>query len=436
MNIVSFSVGTTLSWSSPMIEKLNGTDSPFDSGITEEEGSWTSSLLNLGAAIGPFIFGNLTDRIGRKYTILGTGIPLVIGYLLMAFTKSVIFFYIARFLSGLSVGGVFNVIPVYIGEIANTHNRGALSSMLNLLLCAGMLFSYCLGPYVSVMAFNLILAIFPSIFLISFYIIGPESAYYYIKKGEHNLAKSALQKVRAGSVKVEEELNVIHTKITEAGDGTFFDIFKSKELRKAFFITLGLMVFQQFTGIIAVLYYSQTIFKQAGVELDPAVCSIIVGAVQFLTTFITPLVVDRLGRKMLLLVSSIGMVISEAPLGTYSYLKEHKHDVSAMSMLPIICLIVYIITYNFGYGPLPWTIMGELFPTNVKSAASLFTTFFCWTLAFLVAKYFQIIATAIGMGTAFWIFTVACAIAIPFNYFIVIETKGKTLHEIQEELSQ
>lgn len=421
-----------------MMEKLvsNGTDSPFDVQITDEQASWISACLNLGAAIGPFIFGNLSDRIGRKFTILGTGIPLVFGLLLMSFARSVIFFYLARFLCGLSTGGVFNVIPVYIGELATTKNRGALSSILNLLLCVGMLFSYCVGPYMSVVAFNLLLAVFPVIFLVLFFIIGPESAYYHIQKGHYDLAKESLQKVRAGSRSVDQELSSIQKKIEEAGEGTFFDIFRSKALKKAFFISLGLMVFQQFSGIIAILYYAQAIFEQAGVNLDPIICSIIIGVVQLGVAFVTPLVVDRLGRKMLLLISSVGMVISEAPIGTYSYLKENNYDVSSISMLPIICLILYIITYNIGYGPLPWTVMGELFPTNVKSAASLFTTFFCWTMAFVVAKYFGAMVASIGMGFAFWIFTVGCVISIPFTYFVLIETKGKTLQDIEEELAK
>lgn len=417
-----------------MGKKMNSDE--FDPPLTLDQISWVSSLLNLGAAVGPLIFGNLSDRIGRKYTILGTGIPLLLGFLMMAFSRSVAVYYVARFLSGLSVGGVFNVIPVYISEIASQHNRGALSALLNLLLCAGMLFTYCLGPYVNVTTFNIILVFFPALFLVSFFLIGPESAYFYIQNEKYHLAKDCLQKVRPASVKVEEELNLIRTKIQEDGQGSFFDIFKTKELKKAFGITIGLMVFQQFTGIIAVLYYAEKIFKNAGVDLDPAICTIIIGLVQFLTAFVTPLVIDRLGRKMLLIISSVGMVISEAPLGTYSFFKDKGHDVSSIAMLPVICLIVYIITYNFGYGPLPWTIMGELFPTNVKSAASVFLTFFCWSLAFLVARFFEPVALAIGNGTAYWIFSVSCGISIAFDYFIVIETKGKSLHEIQEELKK
>lgn len=435
MNVVSFSAGTALTWSSPMLDKLSsaGNENPFDRGITEDEGSWISSLLSLGAAFGPFIYGNLTRKIGRKYTLLGTGIPLLIGYLLMSFTKSIIFFYIARFLCGIATGGICNLIPVYIGEIASSHNRGALSSLFNVHLCAGMVFTFCVGPYLSVMTFNMILVLFPALFLVLFFVMGPETAYYHIQKGEYDLARGILQKVR-GSTEVNEELEAIRKQIEGAGTGSFLDIFKSKTLKKALFIALGLMVFQQLSGILAIFNYAQNIFEQAKVDISPTICSIIIGAVQFATSFVTPLVIDRSGRKPLLHISSVGMVVSHVPLGVYCYLNDHHKDVSSITVLPIICLMLFIATYTFGFGSLPWTIMGELFPPNVKSPASLCVTFFSWAMAFVVTKYFKTITNALGMGVVFWIFATSCAISIPFTHFIVTETKGKSLREIQEEL--
>lgn len=418
-----------------MLEKLstNGADNPLNAIITEEEGSWISALVSFGAAIGPFIFGNLANKIGRKYTLLAIGIPVLIGYLLMSFSKSLTFFYIARLLCGLSAGGACNIVPVYTAEIASSYNRGALSSLFNVFVCAGMLFSYCVGPFVNVKAFNLTLAVFPLIFIVLFFILGCETPFFYSQKGEHDLAQQSLQKIR-GTKDVEEELSTIRKQIMDAGHGNFVDIFKSKPLTRAFIIPVGLMVFQQLSGILAVFNYAQTIFKQAGVAISPALCSIIIGIVQMIASFVTPLVIERLGRKVLLQISAIGMLLSQGPLGTYCYLKDHNYDVSSIAILPIICLMVFIAAYNVGYGPLPWSLMGELFPTNVKCSASLFITFFSWAMAFIVAKYFQSIASAVGMGVAFWIFAIGCGISVPFTHLVVIETKGKSFRQIQKEL--
>lgn len=438
MNIISFSAGTTISWSSPVIGKLttDATENPFSFKISEEEASWISALLNLGAAIGPFLFGNLTDRIGRKFTILGTGIPLLFGQLLMSFVDSVNSFYIGRFLCGLSIGGIFNVIPVYVAEIANAQNRGVLSCILNLFVCAGVLFSYSVGPFISVTKFNMILAVFPALFLISFYAMGPESAYFDLRKGKFDLAKQSLQKVRGCSTEVGDELRIMQKNIIESGNGNFLDILKNRILKKSLLVTLGLMIFQHLSGIVAVTYYTEFIFKQAKINLRPEICSILLGAVQWLAAFVTPFVIERLGRKKLFLFSSIGIVISQATLSIYYFLEDHNRDLSGVPYLPVMSLLIFIGSYNFGYGPLPWVIMGEIFPSNVKSSAAVFITVFCWTTAFLVAKLFPTVAISIGMGGAFSIFAIGSAMAIPFTHFVLIETKGKQLQEIQEELSK
>ncbi|XP_018576204.1 facilitated trehalose transporter Tret1-like [Anoplophora glabripennis] len=436
-NVISFIAATSLTWTSPILSKLkNETDTPFSSPLSEDEASWVSSLLPLGAVFGPFVYGFLADWIGRKLSLMICGVPFLLSYLALAFGKAPWIYYAARFLIGTSVGGVFTVIPMYVGEIAQDSNRGALGSSMNCFLCTGLLFSYAVGPYVSILVFNLILAVFPVIFLVLFFLLAPESPHFYAIKERNADAKTALHKIRSGGNEViEEELNEMHAKIKEDGHANFFDIFRSKGLTKAFFISVGLIAFQQFSGINVVLFFAQILFEQAGTTLEPEICSIIIGCTQFITSFVTPLVVDRLGRKILLLISAVGMAISEFPLGLYSYLKDDNKDVSSISFLPILCLIGYIITYNSAFGPLPWAMMGELFPANVKSSASAVTSAFCWFLGFLITKYFQSISDSIGMGPSFWIFASCCVVAIPFSFLYVIETKGKSLKEIQTILS-
>lgn len=355
-------------------------------------------------------------------------------FLVMAFSEILGLFYLSRFVTGLCVGGLFTVMPNYISEIADKDNRGALSSMLNVYLTFGMLFSYAVGPYVSITIFNVILAVFPALFLVIFCFIGPETPQYYTRKNRFEEAKITLQKLRGPTMKVEDDIATIRKQMDEEGKGRFLNIFKSKGLLKAFVISVGLVAFQQFTGVCAVLFYAQDIFANAGSKLDPAVCSIIIGAVMFITSFLTPLLVDRLGRKILLLSSAVGMVLTEAALGIYCLLKDKHYDVSAVALLPVISLMAYIITYNFGFGPLPWTVMGELFPANIKASASSTTAGICWFLSFLVTKFFESVSKEIGMGSSFLIFAACCLCAALFTQFFVIETKGKTLEEIQSKL--
>lgn len=428
--------GTVLTWSSPELDKLGKwNETTLEEPATDDEKAWISSFFPLGAIFGPFLFGYLADKIGRKITLLVTGIPFVLFYFLLAFANALWMLYISRCILGIALGGVFTVIPMYVGEIADDSNRGALGSAMNVFLCLGLLFSYSLGPYVSIVEFNLVLAVFPLIFLAVFFFAGLESPQYYVSKHEIGKAKEVLLKLRGGGSNVEEELATMQKKMEEDGKGSLYDIFQSKGLIKAMIISIGLVFFQQFSGINAVLFYAQKIFEQAGSSLAPEVCSIIIGAVQFGTSFVTPLLADRLGRKILLTASAAGMLISEVPLGVYCYLKAHDHDVSSISFLPVVCLIAYIITYNCGYGPLPWAIMGELFPNNVKSIASSVTAGFCWFCGFLIAFFFKSLSNTIGMGPSFWLFSSFCALAIPFSLFFVLETKGKSLDEIQDVLN-
>ncbi|XP_023011500.2 facilitated trehalose transporter Tret1 [Leptinotarsa decemlineata] len=431
-NLISFSIGTSMTWTSPEIDKLKN-DTSIN--MTDEEGSWVSSLLQLGAVFGPVLYGFLADAVGRRYSVFSLGIPIIVCNLLMAFVKCLPVFYISRFVIGLTVGGVFAVVPVYLAEIGDATNRGLLSSLLNVFLCCGMLFTYVLGPYVSILVFNLILAIFPTAFTVAFFFLAPETPTYLFKSGKSGMARQILQKLRGPRANIDEELSAIEQTLKEESSGSFLDIFRSKGTLKAFCMAVGLVTIQQFTGINAVLSYAQTIFEYAGSSLEPEISSIILGAVQLLSSFITPTLVDRFGRKILLLVSVAGLVIAEVPLGVYVYLKVHGTDLDSISFLPIICMIAFILFYTFGIGPLPWTVASELFPNNIKSKAVSLTSVICWVLAFLIVKFFQSVADSIGMGVSFLILAGICAVSIAFIQFFVIETGGKTFGQIQKELN-
>ncbi|XP_018576203.1 facilitated trehalose transporter Tret1-like [Anoplophora glabripennis] len=435
-NIIGFIAGTVLTWSSPVqLDLEHPTDAPFGYPLTSEQTSWISSLLALGAIVGPFVFGILADKIGRKPTLLVCAVPFLIGFLVFSFVLYPWIFYVARFLMGMSVGGVFTVVPIYIGEVAEVSNRGALGTSLNCYICFGFFFSHFAGSYLSFFVFNLILSIFPATFIVLFFIIAEESPHYYVIKGKLDQAEMALKKIRKGSEEViNEELMEMVEKVKESQSGSFLDIFKHKGLRKGFLICVCLLGFQQFSGINAVLFYVEGIFTYATTNLHPKVCSIIVGATQFLTSFTTPLVVDRVGRKVLLIVSAVGIIISEVPLGIYCYMHIKGYHVEDVGFIPILCLVMYIIMFNTGLAILPWSMMGELFPDSVKFKASSLATSITWFLGFFIAKYFPSATDNVWLGIAFWIFAGFCIICIPFTIFYVIETKGKSLQEIQDIL--
>lgn len=359
-------------------------------------------------------------------------------YIILACARVTGLFYLARLLAGLAVGGTFATVPVYIGEITPKSNRGVLLSTMSCAVCLGFLLPYCLGPYVGIILFNTILATFPAIFLVLFFLFGVECPHYYLHKQHNEMARMALRRIRVGQRDevIEKELLEIQTKIDEEGRGSFLDIFRTKGARKSFTIAVGLLIFQQFSGINAVLFYSETIFKKIGASLDAHVCSIIVAAVQFLSSLVTPLVIDRFGRKKILIYSAVGMALSEVPLGVYSLLNDKKFDVQSVSFLPILMLTFFIISYNSGFGPVPWIMLGEIFPTKVKTVSTCTVSSVNWLLAFLITKYFNAVINTFGIAELFWAFAVFCVISVIFTQLCVIETKGKSLEEIQDVLNE
>lgn len=204
----------------------------------------------------------------------------------------------------------------------------------------------------------------------------------------------------------------------------------------ALIICLSLMFFQQFSGINAVIFYANKIFEAAGSKISADTCSIIVGVVQVLMTFVSAVLIDKAGRRLLLLQSSIVMGLCLVVLGIYFNLKESNEElVSTIGWLPLLCVILFIVSFSLGFGPIPWMIMGELFAADVKSIASAIAVMFNWALVFLITKTFDTMLNAMGSDWTFWFFGIWMAVCTAFVALVVPETKGKTNAEIQAMLS-
>jgi Sugar (and other) transporter len=199
-------------------------------------------------------------------------------------------------------------------------------------------------------------------------------------------------------------------------------------------IGVGLICFQNTSGIDAVLFYSETIFTKAGSSIDSAVATIIIGAVMLLSSCITPFFVDSTGRKGLLLTSAMGMTVSLTTMGIYFFFDERDrmHD---FGWIPVTALVAFILFYCVGFGPLPFTVLSEMFAPEIKSMASSIAISACWTVDFAVTKAFLPLETVIGSYGNFWLFGFFCVIAFVFTATMVFETKGLSLNEIQDRLN-
>jgi len=342
----------------------------------------------------------------------------------------------ARFVQGLGVGVVMTAQPMYVGEISTDDCRGALGSFMQLFIVAGILYVYAIGPFVSYMALQWACIVVPIIFAAAFFFM-PESPYYYIQIGKKTEAINALKYLRGQSDEgVAAEMAEIQANVEDSmkNKGSVMDLFKNKGNRKALIISAGLIAFQQLSGINVVLFNAQTIFGDANTGLEPAIATILIGVVQVVSSGITPLIADRLGRKPILLVSGIVMSVGLVTLGAFFYIKNTGEDISSIGWLPVTALIVYNIVYCIGFGPLPWAVLGEMFPGNVKSIASSMVASTCWVLGFLVTFTYPTLKE-LGPHVAFFMYGGFCVAAFLFVLFIVMETKGLSLQQIQDKLN-
>lgn len=437
----TFAIGTGMVWSSPMIPHLNGNvdpeNNPLEHTITPAQESWIASLNPLGSCVGPFLFGYLSDIIGRKLSLIICIAPVIISYLICSFSKYVELFYVARFINGIGSSGFYTVMPMFIGEISEDSNRGALGCFLTIFAAMGNLFTYTIGPFLTFKTFNLICLIVPGLFLILFTIFVPESPYYYVTKDKKEKAAKSLRLLRMGNEKdVKDELVIIKKNVEESfnNEEKFFDVLKINSQRRALFMTVFLAIVQEFTGIDVILSYLQSIFEATGGKISAENCSIIIGVIQVIVCILASLLIDRLGRRFLLLFSLLLSALSVTSFGVYFRMKDEGYDMSGVDYFPILCLVIFVFAYNIGIGSIPYTLVSELFPQNIKSKAATLTTFSNLIFAFVTTNIFNYMVEGIGMGESFWIFGVCSLIGFIYVFIYVPETKGRSLRDIQEML--
>lgn len=320
--------------------------------ITESEFSWIGSLATLGAAASCMPIGILADLLGRKTAMLLLVVPFSIGWALIIWSSSVTMFYIGRFTTGLGIGAFYVAAPIYTTEITETSIRGSVGLFCELLTCIGILVSYVLGSIVNIRLLSVISSIVPLIFF-GVFVTMPESPTYYVKKDNLEAARKSLVRLRGPDYNYKSELQEIQDSMVSSENTSgesFLAAITSRPAIRGLFIGYGMMLFQQFSGVNAIIFYTTTIFKAAGSTLDPNVSTIIVGAMQVVAVFFSALIVDRLGRRLLLLASTVFMSLTTLVLGFYFYFEYNGSDVSSWGWLPLLSICGFIVLLEVGLG--------------------------------------------------------------------------------------
>lgn len=426
----SLSYGAAIGYPSPAMPDLDENRNVFHT--TTAQDSWVGSILTLGALFGGLVSGPIMDILGRKMTMLIWALPSVIGWVLIFSAPSFGCLITGRVISGLCTGIYSVVCPVYIGEIAPPAIRGLLGSCHQMAVCLGILFAYGFGAFLTwqwlaVACEALVLVMICLVMFI------PESPRWLLSVQKREEAIDSLHWLRGKDFDITHEIAELEVTIKESMDKASVREFLQPQLAKPLLITLGLMVFQQFSGVNVIMFYTVTIFNAAHLTMDPNVQTVIVGAVGVVGTFVSIFISDLTGRRILLIVSGFLMTLSMAGMGAYFYELVHNPDQSTLdsiSWLPVTCLVIFNFGFNVAFGPIPWVLMSELFPLRAKAVASSVATAANWLCAFILTKFWDDMTNAMSDAGGYWFCAGFCAVSIPFVLFFVPETKGKTLEEI------
>lgn len=341
---------------------------------------------------------------------------------------------------GIGVAYVTTVATIYIGEIATSNDRGTLGSLLQVFLSLGIVFMNTVSNYFDYVVVNLMCLGFPLLSGLLFLFV-PESPYYYVAVNDQARAAQSLMFFRNKEHydDVKNELKDITRAVRQRDeDSTKLSqkLFQVKGNRRALLVCLGLIFFQQFSGINAILFYTKTILARSGVE-DVDMGVIYISVMMFVTAVMVPILsACGFGRKWMLCISAFGMAVANFVLGAYYFVLRHEiFDLTLYNWVPLAMLLVYPFFYSIGYGPLPWVILGEMLNDSIKFIASPLASSLCWALAFLISILFPIFEHWFGASVSFFTFGGLCVMALFFTITVVLETKGLSLYQIQQILN-
>lgn len=402
-------------------------------GLNETMKGWVVSSALIGCILGASFSGRLGDKFGRKKVLMVTALLFGISAIGSGFSNSISAFVFYRILGGLAVGGASVLAPVYIAEVSPAHLRGRMVSINQLTIVIGISMAYysnwiLLGTGENAWRWMFAAEAVPALIFFFALFIVPESPRWLVARNNETKAKAVLEKIADGDFSTFELKEIKASLEGNEKRGTLKDVFKKKY---AFILFLGifLAVFQQWSGINVIFFYAPDIFAKANLGVDTALFqTTLIGLMNVVFTIIAMQVIDKMGRKKLLLIGASGMAVCYAVIG-FLFLTGRTGD-----WLLLTFIIATPAFFAFGLGPTVWVILSEIFPNKIRGAAMSVATFSLWVACYLLTLTFPVFVEAFSAAVTFWIYAIICIVGFTVIFKYLPETKGLTLEKLEKLL--
>jgi major inositol transporter-like SP family MFS transporter len=405
-------------------------------------GAVTAAIL-LGAAVGAFTVGRISDAHGRRPTIRTLAIVFLLAAVACVLSPSWEVLVGARFVLGIAVGGASVTVPVFLAELAPTEQRGGLVTRNELMIVTGQLAAFAVnavigslwGSNADVWRYMLAVATLPAIALFIGMLRVPESPRWLLGKGREDEALAVLRTIRSDE-RAEAEMAELHDLAAEeavARTGRIRDLFREPWLRRLVFIGMGLGVAQQVTGINSIMYYGTQVLQESGFSQQGAlIANVGAGVIAVVAVVVGLRFINRLGRRTFLITGFAGTTLFHLLIGLASVALPHGTLRAVVVLVFIICFVGIM---QGTIGPLVWLMLSEVFPLRVRGAGMGLTALVLWLANFAVSLTFPIAVAAVGISTTFFVFAVLNAAALVFVLMVVPETRGRSLEQLEEDFS-
>lgn len=400
--------------------------------LTPGQESTVTAMLLVGAAIGAFLGGRVADSLGRRGTILLGAVGFIIGSIWCAFATSAFSLGAARTLLGVCIGGVSIVVPMYISEMAPPHVRGRLVSLNSLMIVIGQLVAFLTNSALASSGnWRLMLGLgaVPGIVLLIGMLVLPDTPAYLVRRGQEGKALAVLRQIQGDEATLAE---VAVGEASSSADQRAAErlAVKTPWVRRTVIIAMLIGVTQQVTGANAIMYFAPTMMNKVGLSTESSVyTSIIIGIASVISCAIGMSIIDRVGRRRMLIIGLVGCASSLLVLAPVYGLSSNS---STGAMMSLLLMTVFIVFQQAAVSVATWLLISEIIPTEARGLGMGLAGLALWVANWFVAQAFLPMVDAVGGAWSFFFFAITGAIALVFTIKAVPETSGKTLAEVRE----